>query len=71
MYIEWKNPLWPNKKFIILDANLYFFPILELLSSISGKIENNAVIKINNSLLLILKILIDINETKNPKARWV
>ena len=71
MYIEWKNPLWPNKKFIILDINLYFFPTFDLLSSMSGKIENNKTIKINNILLLIFKKLIDINETKNPKARWV
>ena len=71
MYMEWKNPLWPNKKFIILDANLYFFPIFDFLSSMSGKIENKIVIKINNSLLLISKISININETKNPKAKWV
>ena len=69
MYIEWKNPLWPNKKFIILDVDLYFLPIFDFLWSMSGKIENKAATRINNSLLLILKILIDINEAKNPKAR--
>ena len=69
--MEWKNPLWPNKKLIILDVNLYFFPILDFLSSMSGKIENKAATRINNSLLLISKILIDINETKNPKAKCV
>ena len=71
MYMEWKNSMWTNKKFIILDANLYFFPIFELLSSISGKIENKAATRINNSLLSISNILIDINETRKPNARWV
>ena len=71
MYIEWKNPLCPKTKLIIVDAHLYFFPIFDFFSSISGKIENMTTTKIKINLFLISKNSIDNNAIKNPNAKCV
>ena len=71
MYIEWKNPLCPKTKFIIPEISLFFFPILDLVLSISGKIEKNTAIKIKNNLFWMLKKINDNNAVKSPNARWV
>ena len=71
MYIEWKNPLCPNIKLIIIDVFLYFLPIFDFLSSMSGKIENNIAIKTKNNLFSILKKSNDNKTTRKPNAKWV
>ena len=71
MQIVWKNPLWPKIKLIIFDVKLYFLPILDLVSSISGKIEKKIAIRINKIVFSMLKKFKANKETKSPKAKWV
>ena len=63
------NPLCPKKKFIILDINLFFLPIFDLDSSISGNKEKNKAIATNKILFSMLRKLNVNNEANNPNAK--
>ena len=65
----WIKPRWPKKKFIIFDVKLYFLPIFDLVSSISGKIEKNIVTKINKIVFSMLMKFKAIKEARNPNAK--